>query len=175
MSFGLLKLLRRLIGVVQIDDMLQLHDKVLNSSIMSHQAVFSAVEALPLQVTIEEIFEKPWTSKACYLDVWDRGACYGSKACYLDVLDRGACCQVNWKEVLSQDARNKGYDNVKDEFYLSSGLDTGWKDDWNIGEYQLLLVTNSNHRKMMIIPLSRGVKDGRLTSVIILFFLYVEQ
>ena len=64
---------------------------------------------------------------------------------------------------------------MKDEVYLSSGLDAGWKDERNIGEYQLPLVTNSNHRKMMIIPLSRGVKDSRLTSVIIPIFLYVDK
>ena len=64
---------------------------------------------------------------------------------------------------------------MKDEFCLSSGLDIGWKDKRNIGEYQLLPVTDSDHRKMLIIPLSRGVKDGRLTSVIIPIFLYVEQ
>ena len=64
---------------------------------------------------------------------------------------------------------------MTEEFWLGSVLDVGWRDDRNIGKYQLLLGANIDSEQMMIIPLSRGVKDGRVTSGIIPIFLYVDQ
>ena len=141
---------------------------------MSHQATFSVVEASLLQATIDEKVEKPYASKACYLDVWDRGACCGSKVSCVSAWDRGACCQVNWKEVLSQDAKNKGYDNVKEEFLLSSVLVVEFEEE-DLSTEELLLGTDMDSGKMIIIPLPRGVKDIWVTSVIIPIFLYVDK